>query len=174
MKHVKIRQGRHYPCSLIPSFLRYFGISRKNKENTLTHSVVFNEDCRYLIEGEDQWDWSKLFGFCFGITGIHKNSVRFGWRYNPKTEKIEISRITYYGDTTQHKMDYLTSVDTNAKHEYTITHEINGNEMKITMSVDDEEWETTIQAPPCRLRFGCWFYFGGNQKAPQDVSIDIE
>lgn len=170
----RIRKGCHYPLDFVIETFRYFGISRKNRKNTISRRITFNEDCRYIIDGVDQWDWSKLYGFCFGITGIHKNSVRFGWRYNPKTEKIEVCRILYYGNPVIHKMEYLTSVEVGSKHEYTIVHEIEGDIMHVTMYIDDEKWETSINRPPCRLRFGSGLYFGGNQKAPQEVSIIVE
>lgn len=172
-KTIKIRKGWHRPLRLIPACFRNFGITRTEKQYMDCHTIKFNPDCAYHIDGADQWDWSKLFGFCFGITGIHRNSVRFGWRYNPNTAKIEISRLLYFGNH-QHVMDYLCSLDINTEHDFCIVHEISGDSLNLTFYVDDRKWEYTVPRPSCRLRFGCGFYFGGNQTAPQDVSIVVD
>ena len=114
----KIFKGCHYPVKLIPEFLRYIGWTKNDKEYMHCRTIKFNGDCRYHIDGEDQWDWSKLYGVFFGLRGIHHDSIRFGWRYNPNTQKIEICRIMYFGDNPiKHTMDYLMSIDVDELHD---------------------------------------------------------
>lgn len=168
----KIYKGNHYPRRLIPDFFKYFGFTRKNKIYTFKRKYTFNDDCRYFIEGEDQMDWSKLYGTFFGLLGIHRDSIRFGWRYNPKTEKIEIARIIYEGK--KHTMEYLKSVNTNEQHEYSIVYCIKDGKLSVEFHIDEDKWDVTISKPKCRMHYGSGFYFGGNQVAPQDVSIIIE
>ena len=171
---LRILKGFHYPLKLVPSFVRNIGISKVGKTNTMTRKITFNDDAKYHIDGVDQWDWSKLFGVFFGLFGIHRQSLRFGWRYNPTTDKIEISRLMYFDGGHTHTMDKLTEIDTNEEHTYTLSHTFHDYCVEVSLKIDDTVYLTVIPRPTVRLRFGTGFYFGGNQRAPQTVSVTTD
>lgn len=67
--------------------------------------VRFEKDCNYLIPGEDQYDWNKGGGFAFLFGGILTNtyhSCMWGWRYNPKIDKMELSAYWHDKGTTHY------------------------------------------------------------------------
>lgn len=162
LKKVKIHKGWHRPISIIPACFRFLTCK---KAFTIDRFVSFTDSCRYILKGSDQYDWNKLFGVCFGWNGIHKNSARFVWRYNPGTDMIEIAAYYYIdGQCTWRK---LKSVNIDEPCRYTV--ERSGD--FIYLDVDgflDYEWFDKLGN---MTAFGCGPYFGGNNKAPKTITI---
>jgi len=48
-------------------------------------AVTFTESCRYDLKTADQLDVNKLCGIGY-LPGHHKESARFGWRYNKEMD----------------------------------------------------------------------------------------
>ena len=45
----------------------------------------------------NQSDWNKLMGLT--TDRIHKNSIRIGWRWNPRTQRVELGFYGYLNGT---------------------------------------------------------------------------
>jgi len=85
MKKAIIREGRHR--SNISFFVPFIN------KCMMSYSVVFTNSCEYDLVNNDQYDINKIFGLSFGLH--HKNSARFGWRWNTEKKKIEILAYVY-------------------------------------------------------------------------------
>lgn len=158
-----ILYGFHRPIQLIPPCLKF--ISWK-KEFMISKIVVFTDSCRYILDKGDQHDWNKLFGFFYGIFGIHKNSVRFVWRYDPIMDKIEIA--AYYYSDGQRIYTIVKIVDINTPVVLTISR----IKESIMMSCDGII-KDGMKIQSNKLAFGCGLYFGGNRRAPQNITIKM-
>lgn len=150
-----------------------FKIVGLNKIDDYIYKKIFRftDSCKYNLGNEDQLDWNKLYGVSFGIFGIHKNSVRFAWRYNLVTHKIEIGAYWYLdGFRNYHK---LCDVEINdiINFKLTFLHD------SVVFTVLDDL--TTIGKYVLYLnenvlrkqKFECGIYFGGNRRAPQEIEI---
>ena len=166
----KIKKNRHRPSWTWPAFLK--GMGCKGTAYSIGYQVKFDESCKYNIPSEDQYDWNKLFGFCFGVFGIHKNSIRFGWRYNPKNDQIEIARIVYFNG--QHIMTRMCGINVNEKHLFNISYQIEDNKIVARFRINNRIYEEFYPVPSACMRFGCGLYFGGNQKAPNTMYVEMD
>src|SRR5206468_1203172 len=56
-------------------------------------TVTFPADIAYAnATASNQSDWNKLMGIT--TDRIHKNSIRIGWRWNPRSQRVELG---FYG-----------------------------------------------------------------------------
>lgn len=94
-----ILKNTHYAIGL--SAFSAMGLMMTDTSYTISRRVKFNSNCAYDLGNEDQKDWNKVFGICFGVRGIHKNSLRFGWRWNTMKQKIELCTIVYREDSAK-------------------------------------------------------------------------
>ena len=84
MRRYDVKEGKHdFSPITWPTFHR--------NVNGFTVTVVTNETNRYIIEGEDQWDWNKLFGLSYTWTSNKHNTVYTAFRYNPLTGNFEVA-----------------------------------------------------------------------------------
>src|SRR5690606_12621081 len=58
--------------------------------------VKFDESCRYNLPLPDHLDTNKLVGIGY-LWHHHKDSARFGWRYNMERDCIELLAYCYVG-----------------------------------------------------------------------------
>ncbi len=93
---VEIEKGNHLSNQLSYPRLNLFN------NGELVVEVTFNINSRYYLESKsEQLDWNKLFGASWGFFPfipsymMHHNSSRFGWRYNVKTSKYEVTPYFY-------------------------------------------------------------------------------
>lgn len=108
----------------------------------------FNSSCIYTTdENNNQNDWNKLFGYSRGFH--HTNSVRIGWRWNPIKQKIEIAEY-YYVD--KRRVVIAINLDINLNEEY-----------KYILRLDNG----------CKLGYMLFPYFGGNERAKNDITIEV-
>ena len=164
----------HRPVGL-PAFLFPMGCMKANKTYTVERNVEFCSNCEYDLKNEDQYDWNKLFGVCFGLTGIHKNSIRFGWRWNIEKGAVEICSIVYDHGIPSRK--YLNSWDMELEAEANFKIDFQISEYGLLcyeFYINDEIVDNgTITDIPSKHYYGCGFYFGGNKRAPHKVSAYI-
>lgn len=166
MKKIKIKSNRHRPFSLIPAFMRNVRLNRRESQ-IIGYEFVFDESCEYLLDNGDQWDWNKLYGWSLGFNH-HKNSVRLVWRYNPIEHVIEVAPHCYNGERcvlpTKSK---ITKIKIGEKVRTSI--EVFDNIARVSI----DNYQYTLQFIDCEKNplFGCWYYFGGNRKAPHDITI---
>lgn len=57
--------------------------------------VTFDASCQYESAAYNAQDVNKLFGLSFGFGGVHRNSARFGWRWNPADQCIDLIAYCY-------------------------------------------------------------------------------
>lgn len=148
-----IKKGTHAPCRL-PRLL--IGTS------SLVMSVSFDKSCIYDI-GSEQGDVNKLFGI--GYFPHHRfKSVRVGWNYNLQTKLIDL--FSYWYAENNLTFNYLEST------------ELYKNNI---ISIDIEKDKHTIHTPSVIQEIylpsnGNGYllreYFGGQTKAPHDISIN--
>lgn len=184
MKNYTILKYFHRPLSF-PPFLKGFGSIDKPVE--ITSKVTFHDDCAYVLTSTaDQADWNKLEGLSFGLFGIHRDSIRFGWRWNDYFEQIEISVLRYYINNENKQVverSCIMRVDLNTEHEFKIkTRPVNinkGTTIECSMFIDGElvyrcfqmEYISIYDLRMPTFRFGCGIYFGGNCCAPHTMHI---
>lgn len=167
MKRQLILKGFHRPLSLIPPFLR-----RPKKTDCdiyINKRIIFTDSCRYSLDGGDQDDWNKLFGFCFGIFGIHKNSARAVWRYVPESDHIEIALYTYINGERDYQI--CTSVPINSICTIDLSYNRQENSLRLHVGGVYCYLITRIVSFPDKPVFGCGLYFGGNRHSPHNIMI---
>jgi hypothetical protein len=109
----------------------------------------FNFNCKYDLGDVDQQDWNKLVGFSRGYH--RKNSVRIVWRWNVEKQKMEIAHYWYkdgvrsWGDIKEIEL---------------------GKVYKEKLEIEKGKYP--------KWGYMLWPYFGGNKKAPHDMSLKLE
>jgi len=165
MTRIKIKKGRHYPY-LIPIGCPFW--VRKDDTNYRNAQFMFTDSCMYDLGDEDQWDVNKLFGFSIGH---HQNrsSFRFGWRPILSENLIEIVAYEYH-DGFRMKTMPICRVELNEWHKFTISY--NNKSNKSFYFVNRITFTNTVNlAKKSGLGYTLGVYFGGNEKAPQDITI---
>jgi hypothetical protein len=173
---IVIKKGRHYPW-LIPIGLPIW--VKKNEGTFKTAKFMFTDSCMFDLHDEDQWDVNKLFGFSIGHH--HRTSFRFGWRPKLETQTIEIVAYEYHdgfrfktmpicevelNKVYKFRVGYLPHVD---RSYYNVSDTKTGNLIKNRFIVDFKN-EVRL-AKKSGLGYTLGVYFGGNEKAPHDITI---
>lgn len=144
--------------------------------NNMELEFEFTESCKYVLPGDEQDDINKLCGFAFGlmpknwggnwIRPAHWNSMRIGWRWNPKIEKIELffywyeNGIMYFekaGETETNKKVFVWLL----KHENVFTASINAQSGFAQKKHDSKE----------NIGWMLPAYFGGSELCSQKIII---
>lgn len=177
----KIEKYCHYTSTVSVNFWL--------KKKSFSWYVKFDETARYPSLGKDDGDINKLIGICLlpwwyvlitPIVGIlaaaftdamHKDSLRFGWRYNRETDEIELYSYCYHN--SERAVQYLTSVkigewfNVNIDKSYSVASlwVVTSNIMsRIYHKALPKNKTLAVLARP---------YFGGNKPAPNDITITI-
>lgn len=169
-------KGWHYPIPLTEiAFPQMFSLGHDSIK--LEAEVLFHDNAAYTIEGEDQWDWNKLCGIMLGINGIHNNSFRFGWRYNPQSEKIELSSYIYENANRHFKK--VDEISLNELARLTVVLSSESNELTINMFINDSLSDsyayriTSLNGREYIMAYQSGLYFGGNRPAPHIIDVDF-
>jgi|LauGreDrversion4_2_1035121.scaffolds.fasta_scaffold261000_2 hypothetical protein len=130
--------------------------------------VKFNDSCLYDLGTSDQKDINKLFGVSSGLH--HTNSARFGWR--AEGNKIKLSSYCYINE--KRKSKDLIDLETNRWYKLTVIIRPGA----YIFEVEDEDNLLISSSIGTDQKFywgyNLWPYFGGNQKAPHDMFIELE
>ena len=146
-----IKKGTHspfrFPCLTTAPEVRY--------------SVTFMPSCRYDI-GDEQEDINKLFGLGY-MPHHHDNSVRFGWRYHPKVDMVEVLGYWYDNGRRAWESMFFTAIGQEGRYCVRKHGDIHVLEAR----------QTTLRVPvkPRPVGYLLRPYFGGNTKAPHDIEI---
>ena len=137
----------------------------------MSRTYMFTESCLYDLKDEDQGDVNKLFGYSIGLH--HNNSVRFGWRANLKNRTIEIVAYEY-----RDKVRLVTPIcEVKLNEPYKFDIHYNGYGQVMYGVYDKDGFQVMGIVNPLQLKhkynFGytLGIYFGGNEKAPQDITL---
>lgn len=135
-------------------------------------SVRFDDSAKYDFTGDaipDQQDTNKLFGFA-DCKGSHlQNSARLGWRYYQG--QLEILGFTHRGG--KFYVEPITAIQMNQIYRASISlstdrrqyiYEFNGVKVSMDRGCQDED----------AIGYYLYPYFGGNQTAPHDVTINVD
>jgi hypothetical protein len=164
-----IIKGHHF-CRW-PHPALYFG----RKE--LTRVVEFGPGCRYHLPREteappDQWSINKLFGIGY-LWSHHIDSARFGWRWDPEHERVELLGYCYVNGNREWKP--VTLVKMNTRYKCTIRIWYNYYRF-IVSTMEGENLADVHIAFSHKKKIGFYLnpYFGGPDPAPADVFIEID
>jgi len=163
-KNFHINKCRHYPTGI--NF-------DTTTSNTNSCSAFFDENCLYQIEGENNSDVNKLWGF---PSAIHHQiqSARLGWRCQDG-ENIEI--LTYCYKDSAINFDELHVIDTIKPNDILNCTLINTRfEYIFQYSRDNYSIEQTVsKSSDCfPIHYYLFPYFGGNETAPHDMDIYLK
>lgn len=139
-------------------------------KKTIAFKVLFDTSCKYHIDGEDMEDINKLFGIGY-LPNHHKESARFGWRYNEAMNMIQIFSYCYVQG--KRVTEYITSVQLNRW----ITLAIKMEKGRYIFTAKKDELETSFQTNHYhnkKIGYRLNLYFGGNQPAVHDITIEMK
>ncbi|CAN5319376.1 hypothetical protein BH23BAC1_BH23BAC1_34820 [soil metagenome] len=131
----------------------------------------FNNSAIYQTKDTvNQGDINKLMGFSDCNSQHHGNSARFGWSWDDYHQQLKIYAYAYKDGTIQKK--YIKPVELNTIYEYRIRIE----RRKYQFILDGEMVELGRGCTNTRgmLRYYLFPYFGGDEKAPHDITIRIK
>lgn len=140
-------------------------------DDYILRSFEFTESCKYILDSGDQYDWNKLFGFSAGLFGIHNNSARFAWRYNPQTNKIEIAAYCYIDGERYWNIMHAVDVNTALNYKISVLKD------SVVFTILDDlipvakyhmHFNINLKDAP---KYECGIYFGGNRRAPHRIKI---
>jgi hypothetical protein len=175
-----IKKGTHAPFRL-PKLLF--------KPESLRYEVEFTESCRYRFGTEDDADVNKLFGIAFITWGSfwfvlknllrgkvkalhHYNSIRWGWRYDALSGRIEL--ISYLYGNGKRIIEYHSSVSINEKLTLNI-YQPNAFYYRPFLLVNEKyNKHSAFTYHRYLLGYELHPYFGGNRTAPHDMEIKIK
>lgn len=158
-----IKKNSHWSNKLFYKLLNFF-----NYDERLSYIVKFNSSCLYHIETVDKYDINKLFGFSSGFNH-HKNSARFGW--NSVNDKILLFAYCYVNGKRVSEFIKDISIDEEYK---MIILDKKSHYLFTLISSNDIITQTKIEKPKdFKVGYKLWPYFGGNLKAPQNISIEF-
>lgn len=169
MRQYLIKKGNHY-CSM-SIFEKLGAIGWKIKKYSVRFK--FHNDCYWVpARNNDDFDQNKLTGISYGLN-VHSNSVRFTWVPDFNIPgAIKISGYTYDEKAAAPKFEikYITSVQVGQTSEGCI--ESVGNEYVFTVNGVTVRMANANADPNLCLRL--FPYFGGNNTAPQDMTVEVD
>lgn len=166
MTFCKIQKGKHYSsCSTLK-----FHFNKKS----IKFNISFSDDCIYNLESSDQFDINKLFGLSYGLH--HKNSARFGWRWNLEKKKFEILAYVYRDGKRINEWEediLIAEIKPVLIYEMEIIKDNENYIFTVTTTNRKNIYKKTIKCGNECNDFGYHLfpYFGGNQKAPHNMLI---
>ncbi len=163
----------HRPVQL-PAFLFPMGCLMTGAHYTIHRRVKFHSNCAYDLKNDKQKDWNKLFGVSFGLLGIHKNSARFGWRYNKDTQLIELCTIVYKDGFPERRHIEGEDLPLDQWVDMWIYYAMqpDGN-IYIDFRVNGRTVNPEFVNTGAMMYFGCDLYFGGTSRAPHRMTVSV-
>ena len=130
----------------------------------IAYKVQFTPSCRYDI-GVEQSDINKLFGIGY-LPSHHRNSVRFGWRYDKASDMIEI--LAYWYKNGVREWRSLKFIAIGARYPMVLMRLGDIHELWIGAE------RHIVDVPSQQVGFLLRPYFGGNMTAPHDITINLD
>lgn len=135
----------------------------------LERDVRFDFSCRYNV-GKDQTDTNKLFGVGY-FPGHHRHSARFGWEYDPVSDKILVSAYVYsLGERIDRPMALIPM---GKQVRMTITPYEDGYAFLIYDGVFTYHETVLCVRPAIKIGYRLGAYFGGTSAATHEMKIEI-
>lgn len=138
----------------------------------LGYRVMFDYSCSRLPQSDDAMDVNKLFGIGY-FPSHHKDSIRFGWNYNPKNELINI--YAYWYENGQRNFRFICEVLRGRYYDYQIRVSDASYELVVEVPKTSKRWSVTLpKSHNKKLSHHLGIYFGGNQPAPERMLIEMK
>ena len=163
-----ILKNWHYSINQF-NFMPIFYIFNKYK---IDKNIKFTKDSYFEFEGEDKFDYSKLFGLSFGHHQKNE-SYRFGFRMINDTE-INIS--LYYYIKGKRFVDDILNLNYNIEYKFRIEYHKKDKTINYII-IDDKNniifiKDFKIQNFKC-IGYNMNLYIGGNNPAPKKLKFNI-
>jgi hypothetical protein len=160
---LKVKAGRRRPNLIFRIISFIYSLFSTER------AYVFLPESKYRLQGVDQFDINKLFGYFIG--SIHLWSVRWGFLYNPETDLFQLYEYRYIGG----KRHFKKHLEIPAGQEINLginkkTHEVYYRDSRNKI-VKLQNIDTGNSYPKTNIRFFSGFYFGGDNTAPKDLYI---
>jgi hypothetical protein len=136
------------------------------KERSVSFRALFTSSAAYRVPG--QTSWNKLMGI--SSNRIRQLSLRLGWAYDPSDGKMALGFYAYRkGDRI---MEPLTKVPLNAWVDVTVRLGPRVLSIQAGGAKVEKTGDTGMKALT-----STWIlqtaYFGGNDKAPQEITVQV-
>lgn len=152
-----IKKGQHSSTNKVASL----NVSKMMFTATFDSSAIYKTK-----KAANQADINKLYGLSDCGTHHHQNSARFGWRwYN---DELQIHAYSYNGG--ERNFEYITPVALNKEYTYTVEMTDDAYIFTLDGKTVSVERSCTGEAAGYKL----FPYFGGDEKAPHNISIVIK
>lgn len=158
-------------------------------KNRIAFKVMFDSSCKYFIDGEDMMDINKLFGIAFVpwylipfamISSLfislfsnlhHKDSARYGWRFNINLNKFELFSYCYVNGVR--KTELITTVFLNQWFDAELV--INRYNYEFNVIKNGDEFNGIVEKTHNKkIGYRLNPFFGGNPTAVQDTRIEMK
>lgn len=142
------------------------------KPKGINFNATFHENANYDLEDADQLDWNKLVGLTWSLDPL-KETAMVGWRYNKKDDTIELNAY-YHVDRSRDFTEPLVAIKRGESIYGYVIHDRKKKEYQIGFHNDKVANGHVINSPNRRKvarLINPWF--GGNERAPQDISLDL-
>lgn len=138
------------------------------ESSVLRFEATFDQSAVYTtVEPSNQADINKLYGMSDCGSDHHSNSARFGWRWYEN--KLEIHAYTYHNK--RRTTAFISSVQVGQTNRY----ELEIGERDYIFKVNDVKVSMPrFCAGATNLGYQLYPYFGGDEKAPHDITIRIK
>ncbi len=131
-------------------------------------SACFDQSAKYDLGNINQLDANKLLGHSDCTSFHHKNSARFGWRWNEKTNKIEILAYSYADKVRS--IEFMGEMNLFEKANFEILTRENDYLFKFKNQVVVMNRGCEQKNP---IRYKLYPYFGGDEVAPHNINVFI-
>ncbi len=138
------------------------------QSKTLSFSAIFDQTAIYETQiTENQHDINKLMGFSDCNSNHHENSARFGWRW--LEDQLEIHAYAYVNGERKTKLIGAVELDKAYDYQLQLTND------HYVFYLEGYDPVSIERKAPCTrgLYYMLHPYFGGDEKAPHDILIQI-
>ncbi len=148
-------------------------IKVRNKPEKVTWRCKFGANTNYDLKDVDQLDWNKLLGLYYNLLNTMADTVMVGWRYNKEMDLIEMNAY-YHVDKGRDYTETLMTVK--REEEFLVTILVDYNKKTYTVILERPRDGKKVQDSFVfnhnrKLAMDINTWFGGNEKAPQEIHI---
>jgi hypothetical protein len=137
-------------------------------DRELSFTVTFGADAAYQTQSAaNQSDWNKLMGLT--TDRIHQNSVRIGWRWNPRTQLVELGFYGYLDGTRE--MPMLASVPLGQPIDCVLKMNDQGLFAQAGSATYSQSGSNGVALATTWILHSA--YFGGDEKAPHELHVQV-
>lgn len=163
MKKYTILKNWHYCLTFFERLVSWF-----YDQSEFNIEFKLSKQCWYPKTNSNN-HYNKIIGLCFGIFGMHKNSVRLYWIPNfEKPNKLFLYGYSYDSFYKDHESKYFCEIDVDTKYVCTLTLTDDSYEFNIH-TLGNFEMENNIE--DSKFQKKTFPYFGGKDRAPHKMVV---